>query len=144
MVAFMEKPTAAQEHPMLCFAASAHSKLLGIQLHSELPQFLACMRPVHTCSRRPYLAACPEHHGLRCSFFHEALAACAKTWNSKWLLALGKLDLPKCSERRPIVTLRTRADVWTFLRSVRVLMRKCWPSHDEVVEEVRDCDRISR
>ncbi|OLP95089.1 hypothetical protein AK812_SmicGene22833 [Symbiodinium microadriaticum] len=52
MVAFMEKPTAAQEHPMLCFAASAHSKLLGIQLHSELPQFLACMR---------------------CRFFHEAL-----------------------------------------------------------------------
>ena len=47
MVAFMEKPTAAQEHPNLCLAASARSTLLGIQLHSELPQFLACMRPVH-------------------------------------------------------------------------------------------------
>ena len=47
MVAFMDKPAAAQEHPMLCFAASARSKLLGIQLHSELPQLLACIRPVH-------------------------------------------------------------------------------------------------
>ncbi|CAE7535870.1 unnamed protein product, partial [Symbiodinium necroappetens] len=52
MVAFMDKPAAAQEHPMLCFAASARSKLLGIQLHSELPQLLAC---------------------IRCRFFHEAL-----------------------------------------------------------------------
>ena len=46
MVAFMENPTAANEQPMLCFAASARIKLLGIQLQKELPQLLACLRPV--------------------------------------------------------------------------------------------------
>ena len=45
-MAYMENPTAANEQPMLCFAASARIKVPGIQLQRELPQLLACISPV--------------------------------------------------------------------------------------------------
>ena len=123
MEAFMDNPCAEREKPMLRFASAATARLIGVQLHKEMPQLPGCLIASTTQRRLAPVGFCVRRE-LRARAILEALQACAAASKSRWQVALGKLSQGFCSKKRAIFTIDNRQELWAFLRAVRTLARK--------------------
>ena len=61
---------------------------------------------------------------MRSRGIHEALRRCEKMSQSKWRVALGPLPTQFATKKRTNFKISVEADVWNFLRCVRMLSRK--------------------
>ena len=55
---------------------------------------------------------------------YEALKRCEKLSQSKWRVAVGELPTQFATKRRTNFKISVEADVWNFLRCIRMLSRK--------------------